>query len=158
MQPIRRTDLPAHLLHALQLTEVQLGRSYSPHSGLCVAAGLWGPEGMIITGVNYECDSYGLTLCAERTALARAQVEGSISQVTGLMLSACWRTGAAPCGPLTPCGACRQWLAELAHRLGRDLPVHSFWYGQEEGLISSALALMPGAFHLCDESPVTRAP
>lgn len=78
------------------------------HVGAVVVA-----EGKRYTGVNIEISSYGLTLCAERAALAAAISDGagSISAVAVACIDA------APDAPLserTPCGACRQWLADLA--------------------------------------------
>jgi cytidine deaminase len=79
-------------------------QSYSPYSKFAVGAALRGKSGRIYTGVNVENASYPLTICAERAAIAAAISAGerafdSIAVVT--------RTGA------TPCGACRQVLAEF---------------------------------------------
>ena len=87
-------------------------RAHCPYShfrvGAVVVAG-----GQTFVGVNIEISSYGLTLCAERSALAAAlsQGAGPISQVAVACIDV------APDAPLyerTPCGACRQWLADLA--------------------------------------------
>jgi cytidine deaminase len=80
------------------------------HVGAVVVAG-----GNLYTGVNIEISSYGLTLCAERSALAAALTAnaGDITQVA----VACIDVGPdAPPGARSPCGACRQWLADLAPR------------------------------------------
>jgi cytidine deaminase len=148
MESVKRNALDPRLKAALDTAEAALQNAYCPHSGLEVAAGLLTDGDRIVTGVNYESDSYGLTLCAERAALARAQVEGLIEGSRALVLAARWRSASAATVPLSPCGACRQWLAELSHRLGRDLPIYSFWSGAENGIQTSARALMPGAFSL----------
>ena len=148
MKPILRSDLDHHTAKALDCAESALARSYCPHSGLCVGAGLLLDDGRVVEGINYESDSYGLTLCAERTALARAQTEGSIEASRAIVLSAKWRQGSEISEPLTPCGACRQWLAELSRRLGRDIPVYSFWANADKGLLTSARELLPGSFSL----------
>lgn len=148
MKPVERKALGPGLEGALVKAEAALDDAWCPHSGLSVAAGLLTQEGRVITGVNYESDSYGLTLCAERTALARAQTEGLITGSKALVLAARWKSSSRSAVPLTPCGACRQWLAELSRRLNQDLPVYSFWSGCETGTRTSALALMPGAFTL----------
>lgn len=87
-------------------------RAHTPYShfrvGAAVVAG-----GQLFVGVNIEISSYGLTLCAERSALAAATTAGAgpITQVA----VACIDTPAeAPANERTPCGACRQWLADLA--------------------------------------------
>ncbi|HXX78205.1 MAG TPA: cytidine deaminase [Ktedonobacteraceae bacterium] len=78
--------------------------------GAAVVAG-----GNAYVGVNVEISSYGLTLCAERSALAAAiaagVVEGSITQVAVACIDV---QQGAPIQDRTPCGACRQWLADLA--------------------------------------------
>lgn len=146
MDAVSRNELEPSLLAALQAAEAVLAESHCPHSGLSVGAALIMQDGPPVTGINYESDSYGLTLCAERTAIAGAQAMGRIREVRGIVISARWKAGARPGMPLTPCGACRQWLAELSRRLGRDLPVYSFWEGRESGMHTTALGLLPGAF------------
>ncbi len=148
MQAVTRAQLEPPVRAALVLTEAALVRSHCPYSGLRVAAGLLLENGAVVTGVNYESASYGLTLCAERAALARAQAEGVIAQAVALVLAACWADGRADRLELAPCGACRQWLAELEGRLRRRIPVHSFWNAGSTGWSASAGELLPGAFGL----------
>jgi cytidine deaminase len=146
MKEISRDDLSESLQRDLQQVEEALSTSYCPHSGLCVAAGLILDSGELITGVNYESASYGLTQCAERNAISRAQAENKVEQVQGLLLSACYQNNDHDSPPLTPCGACRQWLSELSDRLGRDFVVYSFWKSGRNGLTGSARELLPQAF------------
>lgn len=86
--------------------------AYAPYSGFLVGAALRTPSGVVYTGTNVENASYGLTICAERVAMAHA-----ISQGERVFETIAIVTDADP--PATPCGACRQFLAEL----GRDLVV-----------------------------------
>lgn len=146
MKEIQRVDLEAPIRAALEEVEAVLASSHCPYSGLSVAAGLIGKDGLLATGVNYESASYGLTLCAERTAMARAQTEGDILSTTGLVLAAMRADASPDHPPLTPCGACRQWLSELSERLGHDFPVYSFWKAGPAGLVTSARNLLPKAF------------
>jgi cytidine deaminase len=148
VEPIRRKELSPALAAALLAAEAALDRSHCPHSGLSVAAALTIEGGAPLTGVNYESASYGLTLCAERAAIARARAEGLDDRITGLVLAVRWPAQAGAGGPLTPCGACRQWLAELAQRLGRQLPVQSFAEGGEDGFRTSSSELLPAAFNM----------
>ena len=146
MKHIERSELEPVTLDALLKVEAALDNSYCPHSGLSVAAGLMMEDGGLVLGVNYESASYGLTLCAERTAIARAQTEGSLTGITALVLATHNNRNEAGGNPLTPCGACRQWLSELSGRLGRDIPVYSFWKAGESGITGSVRELLPEAF------------
>jgi len=89
-------------------------QAHCPYSHFRVGAAVVA-DGRIYVGVNVEISSYGLTLCAERSALAAAiaagEVAGSITQVALACIDA--KQG-APIQDRTPCGACRQWLADLA--------------------------------------------
>jgi len=101
--PVETIRFPASLLAAARDAAT---RSYSPYSKFPVGAALMTKEGQVFSGCNVENVSYGLTLCAERTALAAAVAAGhhhfkAIAVVGG-------RGKAA-----TPCGACLQVLAEF---------------------------------------------
>jgi len=85
-------------------------RAYSPYSGVCVGALLIDANGGAHAGCNVESASYGLTLCAERSALARAVSDGQ-REFTRLAI---WSSTERP---LMPCGACRQALYEFAPEL-----------------------------------------
>lgn len=87
-------------------------RAHCPYShfrvGAAVVAG-----GRVFTGVNIEISSYGLTLCAERSALAAA-ISAGAGTVTQVAVACIDTPAEAPLAQRTPCGACRQWLADLA--------------------------------------------
>jgi cytidine deaminase len=87
-------------------------------------------DGRVVTGVNVENAAYPLGVCAERTALARAVCEGlrpGDIEAVGITAS--------------PCGGCRQWLAEF--RVGRVVFMH------EGGLVVRTVGeLLPDSFVL----------
>jgi cytidine deaminase len=89
-------------------------QAHCPYSHFRVGAAVVA-DGKTYVGVNVEISSYGLTLCAERSALAAAiaagAVAGSITQVAVAFIDV---QQGAPIQDRTPCGACRQWLADLA--------------------------------------------
>src|SRR5438105_10913931 len=78
------------------------------HVGAALIAG-----GKLYTGANVEISSYGLTLCAERSALAAAISDGA-GPITQVAVACIDTPPDAPLNERTPCGACRQWLADLA--------------------------------------------
>lgn len=82
-------------------------RAYAPYSRYRVGAAVQADDGAIFTGCNVENASYGLTLCAERVALTAAITAGARGIVRVAVVSS-----SEP--PASPCGACRQVLAELA--------------------------------------------
>lgn len=87
-------------------------RAHCPYSHFRVGAALVADE-RIFVGVNIEISSYGLTLCAERSALAAALTAGA-GKITQVAVSCIDTPADAPIHQRTPCGACRQWLADLA--------------------------------------------
>ena len=84
-------------------------RSYSPYSGFKVGAALLLSDGQVVTGTNVENVSFGLTICAERSALVKAVSEFGPGIRIAAVAVANLNDAASP-----PCGACRQMLAEFA--------------------------------------------
>jgi homotetrameric cytidine deaminase len=82
--------------------------SYSPYSGFRVGAALKLTNGAVVTGTNVENVSYGLTICAERSALFQA-----VSQFGSQIRVAAVAVANLNNAPSPPCGACRQVLAEF---------------------------------------------
>jgi len=84
--------------------------AYAPYSRFSVGAALLTTDGRVFCGCNVENLSFGLTLCAERSALVAAIAEGCL---TFSALAIVADTDA----PISPCGACRQVLAEFSPAL-----------------------------------------
>lgn len=97
----------------LQIANKAKSHSYSPYSKFRVGAALLTDKGDIYTGVNVENSSYGLTNCAERTAVFKAVSEGERHFKTIVIASDAEDF-------IPPCGACRQVLMEVC---GKDLEV-----------------------------------
>ena len=91
-----------------------LERAYAPYSHFQVAAAVVDEHGRVFTGVNVENLSYGLAICAERVAIFSAIAAGA-RRITAVAVTS---SGA---DLLSPCGACRQVIAEFA---AADVPVH----------------------------------
>jgi cytidine deaminase len=87
--------------------------AHAPYSGYRVGSALLTRTGRVFAGCNVENASYGLSICAERSAVTQMVAAGAAEPVAVLVLTS---------GPeaAAPCGACRQTLVEVA---GDDLPV-----------------------------------
>ena len=112
--------------------------AYAPHSRFRVGAALRFDDGAIVTGCNVENASYGLSLCAETVAVAKAFGEGRRG---GLIEVAVTASGDAV---VTPCGRCRQVLHELADLGGTDPLVYCC--GPSEVREMRLSELLPAAF------------
>lgn len=89
--------------------------AYAPYSHFRVGAALLCSDGSVIVGCNVENRSFGLTICAERNAIAQAISAGK----RDLVALAVYCADSRP--PVSPCGACRQVLSEF---VGSDFPVY----------------------------------
>jgi cytidine deaminase len=113
--------------------------AYAPYSDFYVGAALLTSEGEVITGCNVENASYGLTNCAERTAVFRAIAEGKLSRGVAIEAIAVVNLDHQAC---TPCGACRQVLFEF----GPDaLVLYEYHAERRQTSISD---LLPESFRL----------
>ena len=92
--------------------------SYSPYSDYPVGAALRFADGTIVTGTNIENASYGLALCAETVAVAKAMADGKRDGLEAVAVIGPDDRGDG--APITPCGRCRQVLNELAALGGTD--------------------------------------
>jgi len=108
-------------------------RAHAPYSNFQVGAALLSKTGEIFLGCNVENASYSLTICAERVAAGTAVASGQSQWVAIAIASR---------GAVTPCGACRQFLAEF----GSDLLVLSVDAESQKVRRFQLSELLPHAF------------
>lgn len=122
-------------------------RAYAPYSNIRVGAALLCRSGKIVSGANVENAAFGLSLCAERIAIAKALADGEKEFIAIAICASTWST-------FMPCGACLQVLAEFC-----DLDLE-IWLG-DEGRPSQAKTLgdlLPYPFKLQTRTEMRRIP
>lgn len=117
-------------------------QSYSPYSQYAVGAALRFADGSVVTGTNIENASYGLALCAETVAVAKAMADGVRGGLVAVAVVGPEGKGGG--APITPCGRCRQVLNELA-QLG-DTDPEVLCVGEDEVRRVKLSELLPHAF------------
>ena len=116
--------------------------SYSPYSDYAVGSALLFTDGSVVTGTNIENASYGLALCAETVAVAKAMAAGVRGGLERVAVTGPQDKGGG--APITPCGRCRQVLNELAGLGGTDPLI--LCVGSDEVRRVTLSQLLPDAF------------
>ncbi len=128
---------PSQRNRLLEAARAVLKQAYAPYSRFRVGAAVLTGEGRIFSGANVENASYGLTLCAERAAIAAAVA----AEGPGLKLRALAVICETP-GACVPCGACRQVIREFG-------PETLIIFQGPAGLVEMGLEeLLPAGFQL----------
>jgi len=118
------------LIEAARRAQAQ---AYAPYSSFAVGAAVLGADGRVFLGCNVENSSFGLTVCAERNAVAATLVAGTRPAAVAVVVNG---------KTVAPCGACRQVLAEFDP--GMPVVLASTTHDSHE--VMSLAALLPGAF------------
>lgn len=122
----------------------QTCKSYSPYSKFNVGAALRLANGNIVVGCNQENAAFGVTMCAERSALFAAGAKCPEVAVTAIAIAARDAKGLLR-EPISPCGVCRQAMVETETRYNRRLRI--LLYGTEKIYVIDGIAeLMPLTF------------
>lgn len=114
-----------------------MGRAYAPYSNFRVGAALIDQQGHLSIGCNVENASYGLSICAERNAIAAA-VTGGMKKIKILVIVSSAEDFTSPCG------ACRQVIAEFSDEHTRIVLADR----NKAIMETNILSLLPGAFSL----------
>lgn len=136
----RNEDFAFDAAALLKLAREALSRAYAPYSSFPVGAAILFDNGEVVKGCNVENGSYGLSICAERNAMASAVGSGHLKPVAIAVVN--------QSGELCPpCGACRQFLSEfngdmhvvmedkgdpVVYRLSELLPMQFTLSGKED--------------------------
>ncbi len=128
---------PAQESQLLKAARAALEKAYAPYSRLRVGAALLTAAGGIFTGANVENASFGLTLCAERAAIAAAVA----AEGPGMRIRALAVASDSP-GAFPPCGACRQVILEFGPQALVIFP------GPDGPVATSLEELLPAGFQL----------
>ncbi len=124
---------PATVDRLLRAAEAVRANAYAPYSHFVVGAAVLVGDGRVFSGCNVENASFGLSVCAERHAVAAAVAAGARDLRAIAVV-----TDTSP--PASPCGACRQVLAELG-----EFPV-ILANTTGERIITRVAELLPGGF------------
>jgi cytidine deaminase len=125
-------------LQLVQAAQAVASNAYAPYSHFPVGAAVLTEAGQVFVGCNVENASYGLTICAERAAIfaAIAQEGGKNCRIRAIAIAHLNSL------PLSPCGACRQVIAEFG-------PAAEVIFRTAEGLINRSISeLLPHGFRL----------
>lgn len=131
-------------LELLERAREAASRAYAPYSRFRVGAALLLADGGVLTACNVENASYGLSMCAERSAIAAMVARGLRDPVAVAVVGSGDGDFGRPC---PPCGACRQILVEF----NSDMRV--VLASPEGPLVYSAHGLLPHSFGLRGGSP-----
>lgn len=119
-------------------------QAYCPASRFYVGAAVRTKQGNVYAGANVENASYGLTICAEPSALVAANAAGD-RQVVGIAVIARGKDFGTE-GPTTPCGRCRQFINEFAHISEVDIEIICANTKKDRILIAKMSELLPSGF------------
>ena len=137
-------ELPAEARKLMEAAIAATDTAYAPYSDFHVGAAVLLADGTVVTGSNQENAAYPSGLCAERTALFSASAQRPDAAVTALAIA-----GRDTKGLLTeasPCGACRQVLAEYETRYGGAVTVYTYLKEGRIRRVEGVKSLLPFLF------------
>lgn len=99
-----------------------ISQSYAPYSNFNVGAAVMFEDGEIVKGANQENAAYPSGICAERTAMFYASASNPSKNMAAIAIAA-GQNGQMCKNPVTPCGACRQVMAQYQTKSGRPMEI-----------------------------------
>lgn len=144
MQQIAHDKLSDLQRKALDEALKTLENAHNPYSHFYVGACLFSSDCQLVSGTNFENSAYGSTICAERSAVLRANAMG-IRQFSGIAIIARGKTFDTM-DVTGPCGSCRQVLYEVSQISSCDLEVILSTSKKEKIVVTTISELLPLAF------------
>lgn len=138
-----KAEMPADDATLLTRAEEMTHFAYAPYSEFHVGAALRMEGGEIFTGSNQENAAFPSGLCAERTALYYAAAQRPDTPIDAIAITAEYR-GSVPEGTVSPCGACRQAMAQYESKHNR--PIKVILGGSKILVFNSVSDLLPLVF------------
>lgn len=144
-----RDDLPKDVLELLIEAKKVSVNSYNRYSNFFVGAAVRTTSGKIYTGTNFENVSYGLSICAEPSAIMNANANGD-NNIEIIVIVGGYNEDPNQ-EPATPCGRCRQVIYEASQVVGKNIDVYCSNLSLSKILVTSIEELLPFAFHLKED-------
>ncbi|HYF67142.1 MAG TPA: cytidine deaminase [Ohtaekwangia sp.] len=141
-----RDDLNVTWQHLIRESEKALASAYAPYSSFRVATSLLMEDNTVVTGSNQENAAYPSGMCAERVALFTAASLHPGKKIVKLLIIAMREDRPGTLLPATPCGGCRQVMAEMEIRQQSPIQILMLWKPGQWVKVSSALSLLPFSF------------
>ena len=138
-----KEDLPAEDAALLAKAEEMTRCSYAPYSEFHVGAALRMADGEVFSGANQENAAFPSGLCAERTTLYYAAAQRPDEPMDAIAITAEYK-GGVPQGTVTPCGTCRQAMAQYESKFRR--PIKVILGGSRILVFESVADLLPFVF------------
>lgn len=140
-------ELPDDYSLLMEKATAVLKRSYAPYSNFTVGAAALLENGKIVTGSNQENAAFSVTNCAERVLLGTAAIQHPGQAIQAIAITYFNRNeNAANTKTISPCGVCRQALAEYEVRTGGQTTFILGSSGGEVYVIKGAANLLPFGF------------
>lgn len=139
-------ELSAEYQSLLEEASKACADAYAPYSGFKVGAAIRCSNGTVIIGNNQENAAYPSGLCAERVAIFSAMAINPHAIIEQIAITVKTKSGNSK-EPVSPCGACRQVIAEYEHRQGKEIEI---LFSSESGriiLVKGISNLLPFTFN-----------
>lgn len=132
----------------IALAREAAAKAHAPYSRFHVGCAVLARDGSVVTGANMENACYRLGLCAEQSALTAAQHAFGLAEITHVVVAGGPMSDGSIGGTdiITPCGGCRQAIAEAASLSGRNIVVISASATGGEVLEMTISQLLPAGF------------